>query len=384
MEPSAGVLYLWQYPIPMNPISPNSSRRLALKQIGLASAALLAAPSIACATTAPPDKVLGVALVGLGRYSTVMLGPALKETTRCKLTAIVTGTPEKAEKWSKEYNIPQKNIYNYDTFDQIADNPDIDIVYIVLPNFMHAEYSIRAAKAGKHVICEKPMAMNSRECEDMIIACKEADRLLSIGYRLHYEAHHLEVIRMREAQEFGPINFIEASMGYHMADPKIWRLDKAKGGGGAIMDLGVYCIQAARYASGEEPIRVLAKGIVRNSEKFKDIYETLTWTLEFPSGVIANSTTSYSSYVDRLYVSGEQGWIRLHPSFNGRGSLGETHIGKLDLPKHNQQALHMDDFATSILENKPVKVPGEEGLQDLEIVEAIVRSADTGASVSLV
>lgn len=356
-------------------------RREALKKITLATgAALLAAPAWA---TPESDKVLGIALVGLGNYSTRMLGPALKETKRCRLTALVTGTPEKAEKWSKEYGILPENIYNYDTFDRMVDNPAIDIVYIVLPNFMHAAYSIRAAQAGKHVICEKPMAMNSRECADMIAASKSAGRLLSVGYRLHYESHHLELMRLCREQTFGPLNFVEASLGYHMPDPNIWRLDKAKGGGGAIMDLGVYCIQAARYAAGEEPVSVMAQGTVRNPAKFKNIYETLSWSLQFPSGVIAHSTTSYSSYVDRLYASAEQGWIRLHPAFNGMGTEGETAEGAMNLPHVNQQAAHMDDFAASVLENRPVKVPGEMGLQDLRIVEAIVRSADTGKKVHI-
>src|SRR5690606_23331209 len=121
----------------------------------------------------------------------------------CYLAGIVTGTPAKEKQWASRYNIPEKNIYNYENFDSIALNPDIDIVYVVLPIFMHKEFTIRAAQAGKHVICEKPMAMNVRECEEMIAACTKANRLLSIGYRLHFEPYNMEMMRLGQQKVFG-------------------------------------------------------------------------------------------------------------------------------------------------------------------------------------
>src|SRR6188768_1327739 len=163
------------------------SRRDFLSRIGF-GATLLSMPSIL--SNAKPfgndDKKLGIALVGLGYYAEHLLAPALQETKNCYLAGIVTGTPEKKEKWKAQFNIPDKNCYTYQTFDQIADNKDIDIIYVVLPNSMHHEYVIRAAKAGKHVICEKPMSVSVKEAEEMIAACKKAKVKFSIGYRMHF------------------------------------------------------------------------------------------------------------------------------------------------------------------------------------------------------
>ena len=365
------------------------SRRKALKQI-IGAAGTLSLSSLSHGLKAASELLdrqttspLGIALVGLGNYSRAALKPALRQTKNVKLKGIVTGTPDKAEQWSQEFDLPKSHIYNYETFDRIADNEDIDIVYIVLPNFMHAEYTIRALEAGKHVICEKPMAMNVAECEMMIAASKSANRKLSVGYRLHYEKHHQEAMRLGREKPFGEINFIEASFAYHLGDPTLWRLSKEKGGGGAIMDLGVYPIQACRYVTGEEPSAVTAQAFVRDRSRFKDIYESFLWQFEFPSGIIANCTTSYSSFVDRLYVSCYRGWMRLQPSFNGRGTLGETSNGVINLPKVNQQAAHMDDFATSILNDTTPRVDATEGLQDLRLIEAIVRSAEEGVRVKI-
>ena len=208
----------------------------------------------------PPDKKLGVALVGLGGYSTGQLGPALQETENCYLAGVVTGTPKKEKIWADKYGIPEKNIYNYDTYDQIADNEDIDIIYVVLPNSMHAEYSIRAAEAGKHVICEKPMAMNVTECQQMIDACEKAEVKLSIGYRLHFEPYNKKVMEIAKEQSMGSINFVRCGAGYRMGDNwDQWRLKKDLAGTGALGNMGVYAIQGALYAVGENPIYVRAQ-----------------------------------------------------------------------------------------------------------------------------
>lgn len=359
-------------------------RRQFITQTTLAASALLTNEARAWL---PQDRKLGIALVGLGNYATFQLAPALQQTQLCRLAGIVTGTPEKAEKWSKQYNIPSKNIYNYQTFDQIRDNPDIDIVYVVLPNAMHAEYSIRAAQAGKHVICEKPMALNVRECEDIINACKKANVKLSVGYRLYFEPHHLEMRRLGTQKIYGGVKLIESSLGFSMADPKIWRLNKKLGGGGAIMDLGVYCIQGARRTVGELPIRVMAQGYVRDKTIFKDIYETMVFQMEFPNGAISNSTTTYTSYVDRLHATTDWRWFSLSPSYNAIGTAGEYSDGNPQKMSYKtpeyQQIPQMDNFADCVLNNRNSEASGEEGLTDLKIIEAIVRSADTGRKIEL-
>src|SRR5690606_9624228 len=161
-------------------------RREILKTLVLGSGISIISPSLLWAAAKKKDS-LGVALIGLGYYSTDLLAPALQLTKHCHLAGIVTGTPSKAEEWKKKYNIPDKNIYSYDTFDRVADNPDIDVIYVVLPPSMHAEYTIRAAKAGKHVWCEKPMAMTEKECQSMIDACAQNKVKLAIGYRMQHE-----------------------------------------------------------------------------------------------------------------------------------------------------------------------------------------------------
>jgi predicted dehydrogenase len=355
------------------------SRREFIQKTSLATGAALLAPHLRAA-----DQKLGVALVGLGNYSTRQLAPALQLCTHCRLAGIVTGTPAKAEKWRQEYGIPAANCYDYQTFDRIADNPDIDIVYVVLPNAMHAEFSIRAAKAGKHVVCEKPMAMNVPECEAMIAACAAANVKLSVGYRLYLDPYHLEMRRLGTEKTYGNIKMIESSLGFQMADPKSWRLDKGLGGGGAIMDLGVYCIQGARRTLGELPTAVTAQGYVRDSAIFKGIYEMVMFQLEFPGGAVANATTTYTSYVDRLYATSGHRWFGLAPAYNATGASGASSEGNLvfKVPAY-QQTAQLDDFADCIRHNRPSAASGQEGLIDLKIIEAIKTAADTGQKVRL-
>ncbi len=353
-------------------------RRKVLGSIGVLAAGTALLPALTPRKQA--DK-LGIALVGLGNYATRQLAPALQATEHCYLAGIVTGTPTKAEEWSKRYNIPEKNIYNYENLDQIKDNPDIDIVYVVLPNFMHAEYTIRAFQAGKHVICEKPMGLNVQECKDMIAAGRKAGKLLQIGYRLYYEPHHLAAHKIGSNQEWGHTVFMESSLGFRMAIPGIWRLDKDKGGGGAIMDLGVYCIQGGRRYIGEPPVSVVAQGYNTNPELFKGIYESVTFQMEFASGAICNGTTSYSAYVDRFHASGEKGWMELKPCFNASQKVviqSSKDITVNGTVNEYQQIAQMDAFALNINDETPVTASGEEGLIDLQIIEAIKRSITSG------
>lgn len=277
------------------------------------------------------QRPLGIALVGLGQYSEGQLAPALEKTRHCKLAGIVTGTPEKAERWKKKYNLPQQNIYNYKNFDSIKDNADIDIVYVVLPNSMHAEFTIRAAKAGKHVICEKPMAVSVKECEDMISACKSANRLLSIGYRLHFEPHNLAMSQYQKDQVFGVISKVYAKHGMDI-EKGVWRLDKELAGGGPLMDVGIYCVQAAIYALNELPISVSAReGKKTDLERFKEVEQSLTWTMNFPSGAIAECQTSYAEEMNLLRSEGNKGWAQLQPAYAYSGIKGMSSDGKIKL-----------------------------------------------------
>ena len=342
-----------------------------------------ASEDAAVAASQEPARKLGIALVGLGKYSTEQLAPSLQETQRCKLAGIVTGSPDKAEKWKSKYNIPAKNVYNYQNFDSIKDNPDIDIVYVVLPNSMHAEYTIRAAKAGKHVICEKPMAVSVRECEEMIKACKDANRLLSIGYRLHFEPYNLSMAEMGTRKTYGSIKVITAKDGMDI-EPNVWRLDKKLAGGGPLMDVGIYCVQGVLYTMGTNPIAVTAKeGPKTDMKRFKEVEQSLTWQFEFPGGAIANCETSYAQEMNLLRADADRGWFQLEPAYGYKDLKGETSQGKLNLAQVNQQALQMDDFANCVLQKKKSKVPGEMGLRDVKILTAIYEAARTGKKVQL-
>ena len=278
----------------------SSSRRQFITKI--TAGASLAVSSSSVFGDHHTGKKLGYALVGLGGLSTNQIAPALLKTKHCRLAGIVTGTPAKEKVWAEKYGIPQKSIYNYKNFDSIADNPDIDVVYVVLPNSMHKEYTVRAAKAGKHVLCEKPMATSAADCEIMIAACAEAKRKLAIGYRCQFEPHHLECIRLVREKTFGDLKMIDAGFGFKIGDPNQWRLKHALAGGGGLMDVGI------KGATSDGPI------------KFESI---------------------------------------------------------------DQFAAEMDDFSQCIKEDRATRVPGEEGLKDLRVIEAIYKSIRTGAQVKL-
>jgi len=331
------------------------------------------------ASSLSQDKKLGVALVGLGGYSRGQLGPALQETENCYLAGVVTGTTEKEKIWADKYGIPEKNIYNYETYNQIADNDDIDIIYVVLPNSMHAEYTIRAAEAGKHVICEKPMAMNVEECRQMMDACEKAGVKLSIGYRLHYEPYNQKVMEIAKENTMGKINFVRCGAGYRMGDNwDQWRLQKDLAGTGALGNMGVYAIQAAIYAVGENPLYVRAQEFKTMPKKFDETDETVTFQFEFPSGVVANCETSHNASMNYLYVSANDGWIELDPYSQYGGLKGKTNEGPLDFPQVNQQARQMDDFAACVINDTPTPVPGEMGLRDIQIIDGILASIESG------
>jgi predicted dehydrogenase len=330
-------------------------------------------------------KPLGVCLVGLGNYSGTVLAPALQLTKHCKLVGIVTGTPSKIPTWQKEYGIKDNNVYNYQNMDQIANNPDIDVIYIVLPTGLHAKYAVKAAFTGKHVWCEKPMAKTVEECQSIIAACTKNKVKLSIGYRMQHEPNTQQIIEWAKSKPYGKIKEVKAAVGYNVENPeKTWRLD-AKLGGGTMYDLGVYALNAARYATAEEPISVTAKQMTTRPTIFTETDETTLFTLEFPSGVIAHGKTTLGEYVHDLKVDCEKGWYKLVPFSTYTDVTGETSNGKLlNQYIENQQAKQMDDDALSILSNTPVLVPGEEGMKDIRIVEAIYKAAKTKAKIKLI
>lgn len=349
--------------------------------IKTALGATLATLNSRAAESRPPGKKLGWAVVGLGSLSTNQIAPALLKSKHSQLVAVVTGTPEKGVKWRQQYGLAEDKVYTYETFDKIVDDPAIDVVYIVLPNGMHHEYTIRAAKAGKHVFCEKPMANSARECREMIAACETATRQLGIGYRLQFEPHHLECMRFASEQVFGKLQHVDAGFGFAIGDPTQWRLRKNLAGGGAMMDVGVYALQACRYLAGEEPLEVAALETKTDPVKFAEVDETIQWIMKFPSGMTANCLTTYHFNGRNDFTAwGARGSFGMKPCYGYAGLTGWTSDANmpLDFPQTDHFLTEMDAFSLAILEGRPFKPSGREGLLDLLVVEAVYKSIASG------
>lgn len=373
--------------LPLNKlIIPMNSRRQFLQQFSAA----VALPTLASwsypETIIPQGPILKVAIMGLGSYGT-RVAEAMLACKRAKLTGVISGTPSKIKTWQTKYGIAEKNCYNYENFDQIKNNPDIDAVYIITPNALHHSQALRVTKAGKHVICEKPMALNAMEALEMVNACKQANVKLLIGYRMHFEANTLEVVRMRKAGEFGKPLFFQGLSGFRIGDPGQWRLTKNLAGGGAMMDIGIYSINGSRYMIGEEPVWVTAQETKTDPQKFKEgVDETIQFQLGFASGAVASCLSTYSmNNLDKFFLNGDKGFAELQPS-TGYGPIqGRTHRGPLNLPHVTHQTTQMEEMAQIILDNKIPEVPvdGEEGLKDMKIIDAIYLAVKTSKRVEL-
>jgi predicted dehydrogenase len=361
-----------------------TGRRTFIAQAAAIAAAPFISTSVTRALAAASRKKLGFALCGLGGLSSQQIAPALQKTANCRLTAIITDTPAKAASWKTQYNIADRSIYSYDTMHRIADNPDIDVVYIVTPNALHLDNALVAAQAGKHVFCEKPLEISVARCQKMIDALKAANRLLGVAYRCQFEPHHLECMRIARTKEFGALKLIDSYFGYN-TEPNVWRLKRDLAGGGPLMDVGVYALQATRYLTGEEPIWVSATTTQGDPTRFAEVEESVLWQAKFPSGVVSNCGASYNAApVGYFRALAEHGWFGLDPAFNYDGIRGTRSDGKpLDFPSIDQFAAEMDDFAQCVLEKKPSKVSGAEGLRDVKIMTAIYESARTGRPVEL-
>jgi len=369
-----------------------TSRRDFLEKIAVSAIGLpfLSFANSACAENASvvaDGPVLRVAIMGLGYYGT-MVADAMQSCTRAKLVGVISGTPSKIKNWQSKYNIPEKNCYNYENFDNIKNNPDIDAVYVITPNGLHKDQAIRVAKAGKHVICEKPMSVNAKDGQEMVDACKAANVKLLIGYRIHFEPKTLEIVRMRMDGEFGKVKFFQGLSGFTIGDPNQWRLNKALSGGGSLMDIGIYAINGSRYMIGEEPIWVTAQETKIDTAKFKEgVDQTIQFQLGFPSGAVASCLSTYDmNNLDRFFVTGEKGYGLLNPS-TGYGPIeGETHKGKLTHPHKTHQTVQMDEMAAIIFEGKKPVIPvdGEEGVRDMKVIDAIYEAIRTGKSTEII
>src|SRR5882672_4199752 len=330
----------------------------------------------------PEERRVGYCIVGLGRIASHFM-PAIVASHKAKITGLVSGHRDKAERIASQYGVPNTAIYNYQNYDEIAHNPDIEAMYIALPNGMHAEYTIRAAKAGKHVLSEKPMATTVNDAQAMIDACRKANKKLMIAYRCHYEPTNLRAVQLIREGSLGKIQAIESAFGFNIG-PGEWRLDKKLAGGGPMMDVGIYSLNACRYLTGEEPTGDLKaySSVIDQDGRFNEVEENLSWTMKFPSGVVASCTTTYGATMPGEYtVYGSKGTLHMETSFSYQGQhltakiQGEPAIDESSTERDPSQFSRVaDHLAESVLQNKPLRCSGEEGLKDMQLITAIYKA----------
>ena len=355
------------------------------------------------ATTEAPEKPpapseaaqqrTGYALVGLGHLSINEILPAFGASKYSRVTALVSGDRSKAEKLAAQYGVKSTSIYDYKNYEQLAQNPDVQAIYIVLPNSMHREYTERGAKIGKHILCEKPMATSVRDCEHMIAACKQANVKLMIAYRQQYEPMNREIVKMVKAGKFGALKSFVASNSQAQGDPDQWRQKLALAGGGCLPDVGVYCLNAARFLSGEEPVEVSAFTYQpKDDPRFREVEESCTFMLRFPSGLIATCNSGYGAHRTQfMRLEGDRQWAEMNPSFAYHGL--KLRVNRVEgeravlveptIQEKDQFALEMDHFALCVQQNLQPHTPGEEGLQDQRVTDALYESARTGKAVRI-
>jgi len=347
--------------------------------------------------TEPPgdawEERVGVAVVGLGRIAINEMLPAFQQSKHAKVVALVTGDRDKGLKIARQYHIPESAVLDYKDYDKLAAMQDVQSVYIALPNSMHLEYTVRAARAGKHVLCEKPMANSAAECRQMIDACRKAGRQLMIAYRSQYEALDRALVSMIRAKKLGALKEFMSVNSQNMGDPQHWRLKKSMAGGGALPDIGLYCINAARFLSGEEPNEVIGSiWSTPGDARFREVEESCQFILRFPSGLMATCSTNYSAHKSQMFrVNGFEAWAEMDPGYAYHGNRlrltrvvdGKEQTSEIQAGNKNQFTLMIDHFASCIQQNKDVHTPGEEGLQDQRIMDAIYESARTGRVVKL-
>jgi predicted dehydrogenase len=346
------------------------SRRSLLS--GTAASAMLAA----CGRSSDggDPRGIGVAMVGLGALTGRII-PAIAQTENCYLAGLVSSGRDKLRELGAAHGVPENAQYTYDDFDRIAENPDIQFVYIAVPNALHAEFAVRAAKAGKHVLCEKPLAASIEQAEAMIAASKAARKHLAVAYRLQFSAHHQELIRLSNEQTFGPVKYVGAGIGFVGLEDGDWRLKRELAGGGALLEQGVHLVQAVRAVIGANPVEVFGHESKSDPARYAEVDESVFWTMRFPNGELAQCGASYTMRMNRLWAGATSGSFGLEPAFSSANVEGRSSAGVIEAKDENQFVSQFDDFASRIRDGVPPGLnSGEEGLRDVRIISAIYES----------
>jgi predicted dehydrogenase len=331
------------------------------------------------------QKEIRYAVVGLGHLAQVAVLPAFARTRNSELAALITGDPAKQKQLSRKYKI--KTVGTYEQYEECL--RDVDAVYIVLPNHLHKEFTVRALNAGVHVLCEKPLAVTEEECKVMIEAAEKNRRKLMVAYRLHFEKANLDAIETGVKGRLGELRFFTSEFAQQVAEGNVRVTESVSNGGGPIYDMGVYCINAARYLFRDEPVEVFATSASRGDPRFEKVEEMTAVTMKFPGDRLATFTASFGAAdIGRYTLVGTKGVLTADPGYEYAGALKlKIDIGKKstkrNYPKRDQFAAEISYFSDCILEGKDPEPSGEEGLADVRVVEAIYRSVQSGKPVTL-
>ena len=345
-------------------------------------------PVDAAPQPAVPGEQMRWAVVGLGSFGINQVIPGFADARQSRMTAFVSGNPAKARDLGARHGISK--FYDYANYDTMKGNAEIDCVYIVLPVGLHAEFTVRALEAGKHVLCEKPMASTVAECERMVAAAKANGRQLGVAYRVHFEPTNREALKRIAAGELGAIRAVHNAHGFN-ANPQFpphkWRLEKALAGGGSMFDIGVYGLNTSlMMLEGDRPVAVSALyAYPKDDPRFAEVEGGIDWRMTMASGINVTGWSSYcqSPYVSRQHYFGAKASLEMQPATtyddNNIVIDGNRQIGAGN--PMTQFAAQLDGFSEAARANKPHLTPGEMGLRDIRLIEAMYRSADAGGTV---
>ncbi|WP_309744903.1 Gfo/Idh/MocA family oxidoreductase [Chamaesiphon sp. OTE_20_metabat_361] len=328
------------------------------------------------------------AVVGLGWFAQAAALPAFANTENSQVVALVSDNPTKRSEVAKKYGIAESQTYTYAQYDDLLNSGTIDAVYIALPNQLHCDYTVRAAQAGVHILCEKPMAVTVAECEQMIAAAQEHNVKLAIAYRLHFDAANLQAVEIVKSGQIGEPRFFHAIFAQQTegANSRM----KAETGSGTIEDIGIYCINAARYLFQSEPISVFATSASKPEERFREVAEMTSAIMQFPGDRLASFTCSFGAAKLATYqVMGTGGNLHVEPAFASQADI--KHVLAIDdqpkqeriFPACDQLAAVFTYFSDCVLHDKQPAISGREGLIDLKIICAIKESIATAKFVSI-
>lgn len=335
--------------------------------------------------TSRAPSPLRYAVVGLGHIAQVAVLPAFAHARKnSTVTALVSSDPVKRGAMARRYGITKA--FDYDGYEECLH--DVDAVYIALPNFMHADFAMRAAKAGVHVLCEKPMAVTATECEQMIAACRQANVRLMIAYRLHFEPLTLEIVDLVKQGRIGEPKYFNSSFSMKVKPDNI-RVDPLTRGGGTLYDIGVYCINAARMVFDGEPKEAIGMSVNSGIPHLADVDESTASVLRFEGERLASFVTSFNAAGHGSYdIVGTDGSIHVDPAYTYAGGLSCTITSgekttKRKVAPRDQFAAELLYFSRCIQEGRDPEPSGLDGLQDVRIIEAIYESAKTGRPIAI-